>query len=352
MSCRPFAAALAARTAPLLAAPLLTALLALAPASAQAQQIVIELDEERAAQLGLDTGALEGDLREQMDGQLRLDEVDQFLRQMGAANMTASRGMGADYASNPQRFVLGGGVGTAVNSAGLRFGKGSEGMPAGGFAFQAALLAGINLGIASKEESALRRFVLYVDGLVAETNPEPFHASTTNLGTHLQIKLARPKPAKGLLEWGGLDLTGGYEWSRYRLELAQELPVLAENLTWEADGELAVITDSASVPIELSTNLRFFIISAFFGAAADVALDSSTDLEMSLSGPILVDTNGGRENLGSATVSLERAGIIEGVTPRLFAGAQVNIFFVKAYGQVNVGLNDSFGGHIGGRIAM
>lgn len=325
---------------------------ALAPAPAAAQQIVIELDEQRAKQLGVDPGVVEADLEQQMGEQLRLDDVDEFLRQMGAANMTASRGMGADYASNPQRIVFGGSVGTAVSAAGVRFGKGAEGMPAGGFAFQAALLAGVNLGVASSETSALRRFVLYVDGLVAETSPEPFLASTTNLGGHLQIKLVRPKPTEGLLEWGGLDLTTGYEWSRYRLELSQELPVLGQSLSWEADGKLAVFTDSASVPIELSTNLRFFVLSAFFGAAADVALDSSTDLEMSLVGPVLVEVDGGRENIGSASVSLARQGLIDGVTPRLFAGAQVNVFFVKAYGQLNVGFDQSFGGHLGGRIAL
>lgn len=319
---------------------------------AQAQQIVIQLDQQKADQLGLDASALEADLSEQMGDQLKLDNQQEFLQQMGAANMMATKGMGADYASNPQRFVLGGGVGTAVNAAGVRFGRGSEGLPAGGFSFQAALLAGLNLGAFSSNESAARRFMIYVDGLVAETNPDPFHASASNLGAHLQIKLIRPKKHEGLLEWGGLDVTTGYEYSHYRLALSQDLPVLAESLAWESTGTLQIETDSTSIPIELSTNVRLFVISAFVGGAVDISNSAITDSEMSLDGPIMVDYDGGRENIGSASVSLVDQGDAAGVTGRLFGGAQVNIFMVKVYGHLNVGFDNSFGGHIGGRIAM
>ena len=354
MSSRPPAQSLPARGLPArgLRTLGLLALLGLAPLSAHAQQIVIELDEQRAEQLGLDANALEADLRGQMGDDLKLDEQEEFLRQMGAANLMASKGMGVDYASNPQRFVFGGGVGTAVNAAGARFGKGDEGLPTGGFAFQAALLAGLNLGVASGNDSALRRFVLYVDGMVAETNPEPFHASTTNVATHLQVKLVRPKDHDGLIEWGGLDLTSGYEWSRYRLELSKELPVETDGLAWEATGTLAIESDAASVPIELSSNFRVLVLSAYLGAAADLALDSVTDSEIILAGPVFVDVQGGPENIGAASLSLEGQGLVDGVTGRLFGGAQVNIFFVKVYGHLNVGLDRSFGGHLGGRVAL
>lgn len=331
--------------------PVLPVLLALAPTAA-AQSIIIDIDDATASKYGLNAQELENTLRGQMSQDLKIDGQEEFLRQMGAANMMAAKGMGADYASNPQRFVLGGGFGTAVNGAGVSFNRGSEGLPEGGFSFQAAALAGVNLGVASPEESGLRRVMLYVDGMVASTNPDPFKASTTNLGAHAQVKLIRPKPAKGLLEWGGLDVTSGYEWSRYRLSLTQELPVEVEEMTWKATGTLAVETDSASVPIELSTNVRVFILSLFAGGALDLSLDSLTESEISVSGPIELQIENQNGTLGSASVDLGESAAIEGVTGRLFGGAQVNLLMVKVYGHLNVGLDGSFGGHLGARVAM
>lgn len=320
--------------------------------SARAADIVIDIDEQAASRLGLNAAELEQQLRGQMDQDLKIDGQQEFLGMMGAANILAAKGMGADYASNPQRFVLGGGFGTAVNGAGVRFGRGAEGLPKGGFSFQAAALAGINLGIASPEESALRRFLLYVDGMVANTSPDPFQASTTNLGAHAQVKLIRPKPTSGLAEWGGLDLTSGYEWSRYNLALSQELPVEVEGLSWKATGKLGIETDSVSVPVELSTNLRIFVLSAYLGGAADVSLDSITKSEISVRGPVEYSIQGEDGRLGSASVDLGDSALVDGVSGRLFAGAQINIFMAKVYGHLNVGLDQSFGGHLGARIAM
>ncbi|NOY28570.1 MAG: hypothetical protein GXP62_22170 [Oligoflexia bacterium] len=319
---------------------------------AMAQEISIQLDQSKADQLGLNAAALEADLNQQMGGQLKLGSQQEFLSQMGAANIMAAKGMGADYASNPQRFVLGGGFGTAVSAAGARFGRGAEGLPAGGFAFQASLLAGVNLGILSGNDSFLRRFMLYANGLLAETNPDPFHASATNLGAHLQFKLVRPKDHSGLFEWGGLDVTSGYEYSNYRLSLSQEFPIQADSLTWNATGNLGIGTDSTSIPIELSTNLRVFILSAYLGAAVDVSPTALSTSEISLGGPVVVDYSGATENIGTASVSLTDQGGASGTTGRLFGGAQVNILFVKVYAHLNVGLDQSFGGHLGLRLAM
>lgn len=147
-------------------------------------------------------------------------------------------------------------------------------------------------------------------------------------------------------------MTSGYEWSRYRLSLSQELPVEVEEMTWKATGTLAVETDSVSVPIELSTNVRVFVLSLFGGAAADLSLDSTTESEISVRGPVEIQVQGQNGTLGSASVDLgERVGI-EGVSGRVFGGAQVNLLMVKVYGHVNVGLDGGFGGHLGARVAM
>ena len=331
----------------------LPALLALCGRPAAAQEVLIEIDEDLAQQLGMDPDELRDQLDGAMSADLKLDGQSEFLAQMSRANLMSMKGMGADYASNPQRFVLGGSVGTAVNSAGARFGRGDEGLPSGGFAFQAAILAGLNFGaFTDNDKSAARRFVLYVDGMTANTQLEPFRAKFLNLGTHLQIKLVGSAGDAKAVEWGGLDLTGGYELSHYELDLHQPLPVPSGDLTWDADGTLSVVSDGSSVPIELSSNLRLVVATLFLGGAADLHMRSEAASEISLGGPIQVDVEGEERKIGDAEVRLENRGGEVDMTGRIFGGAQVELWVVKVYGHLNVGFDNSFGGHLGLRVAM
>jgi hypothetical protein len=56
--------------------------------------------------------------------------------------------------------------------------------------------------------------------------------------------------------------------------------------------------------------------------------------------------------LGSATLSSLHDGVPSPSFPRVFGGAQLNLFVVKLYSQVNLGLDEGFGAHAGMRIAL
>jgi len=190
----------------------LLVLLSFGSGSAHAQQLVITIDKSKASQYGLDPSTLQDSLNSQIGNDLKLADQEAFLQEMSVANALVTKGMGVDYASNPQRFVLGGGVGTAVSDAGVRFNRGADTLPLGGFAFQAAIMGGLNLGAFSDNDSFLRRFMIYGDGLVANTKLDPFLASATNLGAHVQLKLIRPKHHEGLLSgaaWTSPPATSG-----------------------------------------------------------------------------------------------------------------------------------------------
>lgn len=341
------------RTRALAGLGLLALTAAATPARAQQATIVVNINEDVAEALGLDPDQLESELSGAMTQDLKLEGQEEFLTQMARAALMAGKGMGVDYASNPQRFILGGSVGTAVDGAGARFGRGDDGLPLGGFAFQGSIMAGLNLGAFSEENSALRRFVIYANGLVADTRLEPFDADFVNLGAHLQIKIIGAAGEGDAVEWGGLDLTGGYEYAGYKLRLEQPLPIDTGVVTWDADGGLSIGTNSTSVPIELSTNLRILVATVFVGAAYDYNMPSFAQTELSLIGPIVANegqTNG--QNVGNASVTLTTTGATVPSGGRIFAGAQLEVFMIKAYGQVNVGLDDTFGGHVGVRIVL
>jgi hypothetical protein len=333
----------------------LLALLALSPA-ALAQQIIIELDPQLARQLGLDEARLEYDLDGALDEKLHVSEVQDFLVEMANANTQSTKGMGVDYASNPQRFVLGGSLGTAINGDGAHFGKGTDDIPTGGFAFQATAMVGLNLGAFSAADAWLRRFVLYLNGMDLTTHDGSVDADLVNYAIHLQTKLLRGGQGT-FLQWGGVDLTTGWDYSEYVLTLTEPLEVRAEPMVWDATGTLVLTSQARSVPIEVSSNLRFTVLSAYAGLAVDVNQGARAEADVDLSGPVKVEVDGKVHTLGAAGVAMQVDGGGAATLPRAFLGAQLNLLPLKAYGHLNLAYDGSngrfgFGGHLGLRLAI
>jgi hypothetical protein len=213
-------------------------------------------------------------------------------------------------------------------------------------------MAGLNLGAFSDKDSALRRFKIYVNGMSATTEREPFSGTFLNYGGHLQIQVIKGGDKTDGVRWGGLDLTSGYEYSSYILDLSQEMPVEADPMLWNASGTYRISAESTSVPIEVSTNLHIFVVTAFAGAAFDYGLGGTAESEIKVEGPITVTIDGEPQTAGTAGASLSASGVADAYSPRAFVGAQVDIFMVHLYGQLNVTLDQSVGGHLGARVVF
>ena len=320
--------------------------------TALAQQVVVEVDPAKADAAGIDPSSFEAEFAAAVEDELRLGDQSEYLRQMAQAAVLSSKGMGADYATNPQAFVIGGGFGSAVSSSGFRFGRGDDTLPQGGFAFQVSAMAGLNLGALAGEDSPARRFLVYGNGMALETNNEPFQGELMNYGGHVQVKLLK-KREEGPAEWGGLDFTTGYEASHYTMRVAQGLPIGAAEAKWDAVGEYSITATTESVPVELSTNIRIGPLTIFGGGAYDVWQRGSASSTIGLDGGLTTTVAGRTEQLGSARVSYGSAAQLENIAmPRAFAGVQLNVFMVKAYGHLNMQLNEGVGGHAGVRIAL
>ena len=212
-----------------------------------------------------------------------------------------------------------------------------------------SLMAGLNLGMGAAEDSFARRFRLFAHGMYAQPDYDPFSSTIVNYGGHLQIQLARPREGPSV-EWGGLALTSGYQATTFTMDLASPIPVESGSLRWDADGTYAISSVAQSVPVELSTNLRIFLVTAYAGGGVDANLESVADSEMVLEGDIEAGDSG--RVIGSARITQAEAGLGDLIVPRIFAGAQLNLFFVRVYGQLNVGFNESVGGHLGVRAAL
>ena len=315
-------------------------------------QVSITLPAEAAA-AGLDESALEAELRSAIGSQLHSVDLSGYMAEMADANVLSAKGMGVDYGSDMQRFAFGGAFGTAVNGVGAALDGGTAtGLPETGFALQVGLMAGLNLGAFAEKDSFLRRFKLYVNGMSAETDRAPFAATFLNYGAHLQVKVVKGGDKTDGVRWGGLDLTGGYEFSSYSMTLEQSMPVSTNGLTWEATGTYTIEADSRSVPVELSTNLHIFVATAFLGVGFDKNLSGGASSTIAVGGPISFDYEGNEADVGSATLSLTESGDVSAWNARAFVGAQADILFVKVYGQLNLTLDKSVGGHVGVRLVL
>src|SRR5688572_4553166 len=199
---------------------------ALLAGTVHAQEVSFDLDEARAQQIGIDPAELEAQIGGAITEELNLADPDSYLGYFANAAAMATKGMGVDYASNPKKFSGGLAFGTAVSGVPLSFARGPEELPEGGYAFMMALHAGVNLGVLTPgDKGPLEHVLLYVSGLgFSPPSAREFKGTMYNFGVHGQIKLFGPIDLKAA-EWGGIDLTGGYERSFYRLQLSQGLPI-------------------------------------------------------------------------------------------------------------------------------
>lgn len=329
-------------------------LLALCASSARAAAPNVTVDitlPAQAQQAGVDEAALEQGMADAIANELHTVDLGAYMDQMASANLLSARGIGADYASDMQRFVVGGGVGTAVNGAGLALTAGDQ-LPDTGFALQIGAMAGVNLGALSPPESALRRLRVYVNGMTATTQRDPLSATFLNYGAHLQLQLIKGGAKTSGIRWGGVDVTSGYEYSSYTLQLQKAYPISSDGLTWSATGDITMRAVGQGVPIEVSTNLHLFVVTAFVGAAGDYTLSGTADGQIGVSGPIEFSYGGQTTAVGSAAATVSQTGTASGFTPRAFVGVQADIVMVKVYGQLNVTLDRSVGGHAGVRVSF
>lgn len=335
---------------------LVAVLVLLTPGLALGQTVEIELNQE-AQDAGLNASDIEDDVNSAVGSELKLDGVTGFLDSMAKAQAMANKGMGVDYASNFKKIVVGGNASSALNGAGFSFKKGQETLPQGGFAAHVTLMAGINLGLMSSKKKAFgKRFRIFANGLYMPLpGGDIFGGTMYNAGAHLQVKIVNGANAK-ITEWGGIDVTAGFEYSGYELNLKRDLPIDVPidggSLTWTAAGEYGLTANATSIPIEISSNFRVAIATVYVGGAIDIYPTGSSGLSADLNGPIKGTVKPVLKNdkLGTAALNFAADGVADEYVPRVFAGGQLKLGPLAGYGHLNIGFNQTYGGHLGGRL--
>lgn len=187
-----------------------------------------------------------------------------------------------------------------------------------GFAIQGNYLLGVNVSpyLKSKffDDRPLKVYLNYFSQSLKFSNVE---GEISSFGIHTQWKFYPEKDlGYGSVKWSGVNLTTGYRQSKTKLILTQTLkeslsqtvnvpaPTTAQ-ISFDGTAEIGANIDIKSIPVELSTGVRFLYLFNFFvGLGGDYSWGTSESIA-SISGPVSVNTNPSLGSVsGTATLDL------------------------------------------------
>lgn len=343
----------------------LGALLLSVPGAARAEataEVSITLNEDGvrlAQELGFDAEGFERDVEDKVARALQLSEVQRFLRSFANATSFSNRGLGVEYASNGDQLVVGFSTNLAL-SVDLE-GEEDGDLPTVGIAPNFALTGALNLG-----RWNLPKLTAHANLFHYSTDSGALHGGITNAGLHLQYKFFTPTQgdARHFVRWGGLDVTSGVELAHWNLGLGGEISHdftyanelgLGSDLYAKVGGRFDVGATIVTVPVELTTSVRFLHVLSFYtGMGLDLGLG---DAEISASTfgtlratrpnePEVIDTIGDISASASGANSPSRFGY------HLLFGAQLNLWRVRLYTQATLQPISDISLGLGARVAI
>lgn len=312
--------------------------------------------------LSVDTGntTVDAALRAEIDKQFQVPSMTDFLSRMSDAQAITNKGLGVSYATDHSLFVVGGGLGLGLSSAsGTNFETSGGGLPPVGLGVQGSVMAGLSLAKFPLPELGPidpKRITLFVNyfGYSNDTLVSSLAIKTNTFGLHAQYKVIAAKNigGLGLLNWGGIAFTTGFDVSSNSLTYKVGQSITAnsggQTYTWtpNSTSTLVLEANSFTIPLEVSTSIRLaYILSFFGGAGVDLNFGKST-IAANLNGPVT-----GPGASGTASASLIGG---ESQNPsfghvRVFGGPQLNLVPLKNTNMLSLYAqgNYSFGGHYG-----
>jgi hypothetical protein len=299
----------------------------------------VQLDAEGemlANQIGVSPADLAMQMQSLIDEAYGASDVDGFLRTFADATAFSMRGLGVDYASDPNSLVVGVGANFAVAASEQ---VNATERPTAGPAANLAFMAGYNLS-----SQGAPRWTLFGNGFYRKGSTRSLRGGILSAGLHAQYRVANPQrddgPNTKILRWIGIDLSAGIELTRWNLgiqddittELGIDGPGGHARVIIDSTGTFDLTSTAATVPIELTTGVRIaLLVSVYVGVAADFTAGTGK-LSADLAGTLYA---GDGTVIGTSTVTGGGDNSASPVAARILAGTQVNLSHIKLYIQVN-----------------
>jgi hypothetical protein len=282
---------------------------------------------------------------------------DRIMEGISDSSVIAAKGIGQDYASNFNTLLIGAGVGVGAD---LKK-ETSLNSPVSGIAAATGVIVGTklnSLGIqefANLDASRVYTFLNFMnfahqEDLVKAEGANAFgRFDILNIGLHFRYDWLDGW-GDNLFGWGGVKLHWGYEFNDMEITFESDIDrvISADNGAGNINGRVTgrpkyrVTTQSHSIPLTVSTDIRFlYLLSLYGGGGMDLSYGETKGRGV-LNGEVtpLICTSGGFCGGGKliqvqAQANLNAEGRVNPVFLRTFAGLQLNLPYFRIFGQID-----------------
>ena len=285
-----------------------------------------------------------------------LPSVDAKRYANGMANslLLSTKGLSVDYGSNIKLFVVGGGLGMGIDPGD----KGLDGFsdPTGisGIGASVSGMVGMNLGLLPLPEFGPidpKKAVIFANFAAMDLPKvaDELSGSFSTIGLHARYKFVDNWSfLKGLVEWSGVDITSGLNYSKMKVQLKFNFKeTINENLdpnttmvaNYNATAILGPEIGVFNIPVEASTGVLFLYIFRLYGG---LGLDFNTgysDIKAQAPGNLqaTITSTTPATSIVSAPTSLNLGGSsnpdVFGI--RAFSGLQLDFAVMNIFFQFN-----------------
>jgi hypothetical protein len=249
--------------------------------------------------------------------------IPQLMGAFADTTAFADRDLGVGYAGDPGQLFVGV-VATAAIDSDATFASSTHAY--NGEVVNFAVVAGASLA-----KWDLPRWTVFANAFYASDRLNALDGHLTTVATHVQYRIVDGTPA-GDVRWLGLSATTGVEYARWTLGLAAPIKYsftiqgdaagTSRNLTLTSTGTLSLVANTVSVPLELTTGVRFLgHVALYAGGGLDVTAGSST-LTAGLSGDMTITSDG--TDVGSVVITASGSTSPTPVTVHALAGLQLD----------------------------
>lgn len=294
---------------------------------------------------------------------------------MANSSVMAGKGIGSDYASNMSVFLIGAGVGVGAD---LEKDEDSD-SDLSGVGVAPGVIIGTNLSFLDAQTIAgmdTNRLNVYFNYMGYHTNRQVSDEAgkesyadlaLQTMGFHVRYHWIEGSGSK-FLGWGGVKFHFGYEYNKTKIKFNAKISEAIDetssngeriNGTITGNPEAEILVNTHSIPIELSTDIQlFYLLSLYTGLGMDYNMGQAKG-GGSLNAPATPVNCSGGVCGGSTSVTVQPTANIDAtgkVNPLLFrgfAGVQINLPYIRIFGQVDKAFgNELIGATAGLRFAF
>ncbi len=299
---------------------------------------------------------------------------DRLMEGMANSSVFAGKGIGTDYASNMKVMLLGVGVGAGADLAQTETSTdGKKTMSGVGVA--PGLLIGANLGfmdtarILGMDTNRLNMFLNFASyNHKQNISDKPGEESDAKLdmmafGANFRYDWIKGNGNK-FLGWGGVKFNFGYQYNKTNIAFNSRISKDVDETTGTLERvrgtvlgnpEATINVATHSIPIALSTDVQLlYILSLYTGVGADYSWGEARGKGNLNAEQSTLNCTGGaicgtpRDIDVQAAANIDSTGKVNPLNFRGFAGVQINLPFIRIFGQVDKSLGSELVGATAG----